>query len=161
VLPTGMRTALKMFGQRTRDLIVETATIVKRVDKSLYAHNKDNEKKFEGIYDLIKDCHDSCPEKDRFEDHTKAQNGTLKRMETKYDTFYKEHQDELSGVKDKVKAMETVKKTKKEILTTWLIYFTITGIILGSTFGYLKYKSNCYQMENKKIEGLLEKILEK
>ena len=150
-----------MFGNKTRDLIVETATIVKRVDKSLFAHNKDNEKKFEGIYDLIKECHESCPEKDKFDSHTEAQNGTLRRMEKKYDTFYVEHQKELGGVKERVDAIETTKKTKKEVLCTWLIYFTIAGIITASVFGYLRYKDNCDKMENKKIEVMLERILEK
>jgi hypothetical protein len=150
-----------MFGQKTRDLIVETATIVKRVEKNLFSHNKDNDKKFEGIYSLIKDCHEACPEKDRFDDHTKTQNGTLLRMENKYDSFYKEHQKELGGVKKKVNAMEVQKKTKREVLSTWLIYFTITGIILGSTFGYLRYKANCDKANDRKIEVMFEKILSK
>jgi hypothetical protein len=150
-----------MFGQKTRDLIVETATIVKRVEKNLSAHNKDNEKKFEGIHSLIKECTDSCPAEDKFDAHTKAQNGTLLRMEKKYDSFYTEHQKELGGVKNKISAIEVQKKTKKEILSTWLIYFTITGIILGSAFGYLRYKANNDKVNNKKIEVMFEKILSK
>jgi hypothetical protein len=161
VLLTGMRTALKMFGQKTRDLIVETATIVKRVDKSLFAHNKDNEKKFEGIYKLIKECTDSCPAEDKFDAHTKAQNGTLLRMERKYDSFYKEHQSELGGVKNKVSAMEVQKKTKREVLGSWLIYITIAGIITGSSFAYLRYKASNDRVNNKKIEVMFEKILSK
>jgi hypothetical protein len=82
-------------------------------------------------------------------------------MEKKYDKFFLEHQSELGGVKKKVNTMIVQKKTKREILSTWLVYFTIAGIILGSSFGYLRYKANCDKMENVKIEKMLEKILSK
>lgn len=142
-----------MFGRKTRDLIVETATIVRRVDRSLVDHNKDNEEKFKGIHNLIKDCHDSCPEAS----HIKDQNGTLVRMEKKYDAFYEDH----AKIKGTLAGIKTAKKTGREILSTCLIYITIIGIVLGSSFGYLRYKASYDKTENKKIEKMLEKILEK
>lgn len=150
-----------MFWGTSRDLIVETATILRRVEKNMHIHTTDNEKKFEAINELIKDCHETCPEKDRFDEYAEAQTGTLLRMEKKYDTFFREHSEEFGLVKNKVSDMYNAKKTRREMLCSWLAYITIIGIIIGSLFGYLKYESTQKNVSTQQIENMLEKIINK
>lgn len=153
-----MRKTLKMFWTKSRDILIETFTVVKRVEKNFNAHEIKQDKQISGLHDLIKDCHESCPEKEQIEVDRKNQGDTLFRMEKKYDSFYKEHQVELGGVNEKMNALETTKVTKREILGTCLIYITIAGIITGSILGYMRYQKTA---ETTKIEKMLEQILEK
>lgn len=140
-----------MFWRKTRDVVVETFTIVQRVELNFVEHEKKQDKQIGGLHDLIRECHGNCPEKENIDNNTSEQNGTLKRIEKKYDKFF----GEFIKVQKCVNDMKVIKKTKGEILTTWLKYITIVGIISGIIIGYLRYtgvaKNNTTQtiMENK------------
>ncbi len=129
------RRIAKMFWRKSRDILVETFTIVQRVELNFQNHEDKNDKQISGLHKLIKECHETCPEKDNFDQYVQEKNDTLLRMETKYDLFF----DEFTTVKKCVNDMKVIKKTKGEILTTWLKYITIVGIIAGIIIGYLRY----------------------
>ena len=124
-----------MFWRKSRDILVETFTIVQRVELNFQNHEEKQDKQIGGLHDLIKECHGNCPEKENFDKYTKEQNGILKRMENKYDLFF----GEFTTVKKCVNDMKVIKKTKGEILTTWVKYLTIVGIISTIIIGYLRY----------------------
>ena len=179
-----------MFGRKTRDLIVETATIVKGLKTDFKSHEEaedakiDNlylfvDKKVDSIHQTIKDCHESCPETDRFNQYTQAQNGTLLRIEKKYDTYHVaaklsasnlkadlgKRQDDylkkLDGVKEEVKAMREAKKTKRQVWADIGKVVGYTCIVAALLFGIMRYYDGKKAAENKKIEMLLEKLVDK
>ncbi len=159
------RTLAKMLWRKTRDLIVETVTIVKGIevrfdtfDTKFEAHIKDEDEKIDSLHKVIVDCHESCPEKENFDRHTEEQNGTLKRMEKKYDNFFSEHTE----VKKIVEAMKTAKKTKKETFVELGRIITIVCLVVGAWFAYMKYcDSKKPASDVSKIEKMLEKLLER
>lgn len=179
-----------MFGRKTRDLIVETATIAKGLKKDFKAHEDGEEVKFdklytfvdekiESVHTVVRECHETCPETERFNDHVKVQNGTLLRIEKKHDEYYliaktstkklKESMDKrqddylksLAGVKDEVKAIREAKKTTRQV---WADIGKVVGyicLICGLFFGIMRYYDSKKAAETKKIETLLEKLVDK
>ncbi len=145
-----------MFWRKTRDVVVETYTIVMGLKKDFADHVAEGETKYTNICKIIEDCHESCPETERFNSHTKDQNGTLKRMEKKYDVFFSEH----SKVKDAVEAMKTAKKTKKEVFMELGKIVTIVCILLGAYFAYMRY-SEAKKPDNTKIEKMFQELIDK
>ncbi len=174
-----VREIAKMFWRATRDILVETHTIVKKVDKSFTEHEKKQDEQVTELHTLIKDCSGTCPEKETFDEYTKTQNGILLRMEKKYDTFFREHKQKLgkqskkhdlaildtnldiAKVKESVRDIKKAKKCRREIITDWCKYITITGVILGTLFGFLRYQVSQKKTETVKIEKMLEQILKK
>lgn len=168
-----------MWWNKTRDIVVQTFTIVQRVEKNFVEHEKKQETQVVRLHELIKDCHESCPEKDNFDQHTTAQNGTLLRMEKKYDTFFREHNAkigkvekkndrrildtnlEVAKVKELVVDIKKAKKCKKEIITEWLKYITIACCIIAALVGVLRYQDGKKKVQTVKIEKMLEEILKK
>lgn len=166
-----------MWWSRSRDILVETFTIVQRVDKNFNEHEKKQDRQVSDLYKLIKDCHESCPETQNFLTHTQIQNGTLLRMEKKYDTFFREHNVkigkvekkhdrlileanlDLAKVKESITDIKTVKKCRKEIITDWIKYIAITCAILGVCFAFLRYQDSQKKVQELKIEKMLEEIL--
>ena len=136
-----------MWWRKSRDILVETFTIVQRVEQNFVTHEKKQDKQISGLHDLIRACHESCPEKENFDTYVRAQNGTLLRMEKKYDNFFKE----FTKVRTTVHDMNTVKKTKGDILTTWVKYTTITALVLGMLYGYLQICDTAKKKESQKI----------
>lgn len=168
-----------MFWRKTRDILVETHTIVKRVEKNFGEHEKKQDKQVTDLHGLIKDCHEACPEKENFDKHTNVQNGTLLRMEKKYDTFFREHNVkigkvakkydkeilntnlEMAKVKESVGDMKKTKKGRQEIITDWLKYIGIACVITGTLVGVLRYQESKKKAASVKIEKMLEQILKK
>ncbi len=173
------RKVAKMFWRKTRDILVETFTIVQRVELNFVEHEKKQEEQVTDLHQLIKDCHESCPEKDNFDKYTQAQNGTLLRIEKKYDTFFREHNAKigkvakkheraildtnlnLAKVKESVGDMKKAKKCKKEIIQDWLKYIGIFCVILGTLFAFSRYQDSKEKAASSKIEKILEEILKK
>ncbi len=168
-----------MFWRKSRDILVETFTIVQRVELNFVEHEKKQDKQVIDLHQLIKDCHESCPEKDNFDEYTKTQNGTLLRMEKKYDTFFAEHKQklgkqakkhdreilntnlEVAKVKESVGDINKGKKCRREIITEWIKYIGIACVIIGTLVGVLRYQDSVKKAESKKIEKMLEEILKK
>lgn len=179
-----------MFFRKTRDVIIETATIVKGLKTDFKSHEDSEgvnidklyefvERKVDGIRNTIQECHESCPETERFNEHTKTQNGTLLRIEKKYDEYHKtsristknlkesmdKRQDDylkkLDGVKEEVKAMREAKKTARQVwadIGKVLVYICVVG---GLLFGIMRYYDSKKAAETKKIEILLEELIDK
>ncbi len=174
-----VRKVAKMWFSKTRDIVIETFTIVQRVDKNFAEHESKQDTQIDKLYTLIEECHKSCPEKDNFDKYTNDQNGTLLRMEKKYDTFFREHKQkigkvekkynkellntnlEVAKVKEIVGDIKTVKKCKREIIADWIKYVAIFCVITGTVIGFLKYQDSQKQADSKKIEKILEEILKK
>ncbi len=168
-----------MFWRATRDILIETHTIVKTLGKSFTEHEKKQDEQVTELHTLIKDCAGTCPEKETFDEYTNAQNGILLRMETKYDNFFTEHKQKLgkqskkhdreilntnldiAKVKESIRDIKKAKKCRREIITDWCKYITITGVILGTLFGFLRYQEAQKKAEAVKIEKMLEQILKK
>ncbi len=168
-----------MFWRKSRDILVETFTIVQRVELNFVEHEKKQDKQVADLYQVIKDCHEQCPEKENFDKYTLAQNGTLLRMEKKYDTFFREHNQkvgkvskkydreilttnlEVAKVKESVKDIKKAKKCRREIITDWLKYITVACVIIGTVYGILRYEDSKKKLETLKIEKMLEQILKK
>ncbi len=168
-----------MFWRKSRDILVETFTIVQRVELNFVEHEKKQDKQVTDLYQVIKDCHEQCPEKENFDKHTLAQNGTLLRMEKKYDTFFREHNQkvgkvskkydreilttnlEVAKVKESVGDIKKAKKCRREIITDWLKYIGIACVITGTLVGVLRYQDGKEKAESAKIEKMLEEILKK
>ncbi len=168
-----------MFWQKSRDILVQTYTIVQKVDKDFTEHEKKQEKQVVELHQLIKDCHENCPEKDNFDSYVKAQNGTLLRIEKKYDIFYSDHKNKIGKVekkydraildanldvakiKESVRDIKKAKKCRKEIITDWIKYIGITCVIIGTLVGFLRYQDSQKKAEAAKIEKMLEEILKK
>jgi hypothetical protein len=53
------RKALGMFWRKTRDIVIETHTIVKRVELNFVEHEKKQDDQVYKLHKLIKDCKDS------------------------------------------------------------------------------------------------------
>lgn len=177
---TKKRMALKMLFRKTRDIIVETATIVKGVketqetmQKDFKDHIVDEDKRDGKLYKLIRECHDNCPETERFNEYIKDANGTLKRIETKYDDYHLEaketklsvekRQDDylakLQTVKDDIKGIKDAKKTFRQIMGD---IGKVTGYLIlagGLLFGILRYMEAKKSTEDVKIEKLLEELI--
>lgn len=119
-----------MFWRKTRDILVETFTIVQRVDKNFYLHESKQEEQIRDLYALIKECHENCPGNDSVKRLAEAQNRTLLRLETK-----------VAEMKEMVLDINTTKASRKEVLIEWIRYLTITGIICGLLFGFTKYQA--------------------
>ncbi len=168
-----------MWWSKTRDIVVQTYTIVQKVDKDFVEHEKKQDKQVVELHQLIRECHESCPEKDNFDKYTHAHNGTLLRMEKKYDTFFREHNVkigkvekkhnreildtnlEVSKVKESIADIKTTKKCKKEIITEWLKYVALALAIIGTLVGVLRYQDSRKKVQSVKIEQMLEQILKK
>jgi hypothetical protein len=143
-----------MFGRKTRDLIVETVTIVRGLKKDFTRHVDNEDDKIDRLYDAIKECHGDCPESD----HISEQASTLGRMELKYDEFFKEHGD----VKAAVKAMADKKKTIKDLLKQAGMIIATIGVVTGIVLGILRYQSSKKpSVDTVKIEKMLEKLIDK
>ena len=153
-----------MFGLKTREMIIEACSSVKNMQGnfSIMQENFDKHVEKEGkvqneIYNLVRECHDSCPETERFNEHTKAQNGTLLRMEKKYDKFYEEH----SEVKTTVEGLTNSKKTIKDFLKEIALIIGTIGIICGIVLGFMRYHDNKKSPELVQTERILKELLEK
>ena len=168
-----------MFWNKSRDILVQTYTIVQKVDKDFAEHEKKQERQVVELHQLIKDCHENCSEKDNFDSYVKTQNGTLLRIEKKYDNFFSEHKQKLGKVAKKhdrvileqnlkvqkieegIKSIKAAKKCRREIITDWLKYISITCLVLGTLFGFLRYQDSQKKAEQVKIEKMLQEILKK
>jgi hypothetical protein len=151
---------VKMFFRKSRDLLVTVATRQESFEGKFDTHIEEEKeifknqgKRFDGLEELIKECHGTCSESG----HIKTQNGTLLRMEKKYDKYMTD-QTELKG---QVAAMKTAKKTKREMLADAGKILGAVALICGIFFGIMKYVESCKAKETTKIEMMLEKILEK
>ncbi len=174
-----LRKVVKMFGRKTRDMLVQTYTIVQRVDENFTKHEDKQDAQVADLYQVIKDCHEQCPEKENFDNYTKAQNGTLLRIEKKYDTFFREHNQkigkvakkydrailttnlEVAKVKESVGDIKKAKKCRREIITDWLKYVSVACVIIGTVYAVLRYENSKKKIETLKIEKMLEQILKK
>ncbi len=151
-----------MLFRKTRDLVVETCTIVKGIEKrfdkleeDFEGHVGDGVEKYDNICKIIKECHESCPESEKFDKHTKVQNGTLTRMEKKYDAFFNKQEileKAITGIK-------AAKKTKKELLAEIGKIVTVVCIILGVYFTWQRHVTAKKQGSTQKIEIMLEKLI--
>jgi hypothetical protein len=168
-----------MLWRKTRDVVVETYTLVKKVDTDFGKHEKKQDKQVGELHKLIKDCKVSCPEKDNFLRYTSTQNGTLLRMEKKYDNFFREHNAlitktesklsrkvldtnlEVAMVKESVNDIKKSKKCRKEIIAEWLKYIAITCVLIGTLVGVLRYQESVKKVQTVNIEKMLEQILRK
>ncbi len=162
-----------MFWLKTRDIIVETATIVKGLKDDFKGHQEDNREDIDGLYKVIKECHETCPESDRFNDYITEANGTLKRIEKKYDAYHKEvketklevekRQDDylkkLETIKDEVKGIKQAKKTFRQIMGDIGKIIGYLILLGGLVVGILKYCEAKKTTEGVKIEMLLEQII--
>jgi predicted nuclease with TOPRIM domain len=149
-----------MFWNKTRDLVIETCTIVRGLQRDFKGHVEEGEDKYKKLCKIIKECHESCPETERFNTqterfntHTKEQNGTLKRMEEKYDTFFEKQE----SMEITLTTIQTAKKTKKEIFTDVGKVVIIVCMVLGCYFAYLKH-AGPKKPDMVKIEAMLEKL---
>lgn len=162
-----------MLFRKTRDMIVETATIVRGLKTNFKDHGDDNRKDIDGLYKVIKECHESCPEKDRFDEYIKAANGTLLRIEKKYDEYHKaakqaktamdKRQDDyltkLGDIKDEVKGMKQAKKTFRQIMADIGKVVACLCVIGGLVFGIVRYTDAKKTKEGMKIEKLLKELI--
>jgi hypothetical protein len=170
----------KMLFRKTRDIIVETATLIKGVKESQDTMQKDfknhisaEDEKIDGLYNVIKECHESCSESDRFNDYIKEANGTLKRIELKYDNYHQDtketklkmdkRQDDylakLQTIKDEVKSMVQEKKTFRQVLADGGKILGYIVIIAGLVFGIIRYTEARKAREDIGIEKLLKEII--
>jgi Mg2+ and Co2+ transporter CorA len=177
-----LRMVIKMFWQKTRDIIVETATIVKGVKETqdtmqqdFKDHIVDEDKRDSKLYKLIGDCHDNCPETVRFDKYIKDANGTLKRIEEKYDTYHKEakqtklkvekRQDDylkkLQTIKDEVRTMCDAKKTFRQIMADIGKVVGVICLIGGLVFGIIRYCEAKKTTEDVEIEKLLKELIKR
>ena len=171
---------LKMLFRKTRDIIIETATLVKGVKDSqdtmasdFKDHLSTEDKKIDGLYDAIKECSSNCSQEDRFNDYITDANGTLKRIEKKQEENHKEakktklqletRQDDylkkLQAVQDEVKGMATAKKTFREIMGDAGKVIGITLLLGGLVVGIIRYCEAKKSTEDMKIEKLLDEII--
>jgi hypothetical protein len=165
--------AIKMLFRKTRDIIVETATIVKGLKEAFAGHVNDNRTDIDGLYKVIKECHETCPESDRFNDYIKDANGTLKRIEEKYDDYHKaakeakkaveKRQDDylakLQTIKDEVKGMTQAKKTFRQTMGDIGKFAGYIILIAGFVFGIVRYCEVKKIKEDVKIEKLLKELI--
>lgn len=166
-----------MWFKKTRDMIIETATIVRGLKGDFKEHGNDNKEDIAGLYKVIKECHESCPEKDRFDDYIKEANGTLKRIEDKYDDYHidtkkaaknsrlsmEKRQDDylakLQTIKDEVTDMKQAKKTFRQVMADMAKIAACVGVIAGVLFGIVRYTDAKKKTEDVKIEQLLNQII--
>jgi hypothetical protein len=146
-----------MWWIKTRDLVVETCTIVKALERDFKSHVLDGVEKYNKLCNIIQDCHESCPESENFQRHTIEQNGTLKRIEAKYDVFYEKH----SKLEQAIDDMRLAKKTKKEVFAEIGKVITIVCIVLGAYFGWQKYCDAKKSETDQRIEIMLQKLINK
>lgn len=173
-------TGLKMLFRKTRDIIVETATLVKGVSDSQTTMAKDfkdhivsEDKKIDGLYDAIKECSSNCSQEDRFNDYITDANGTLKRIEKKQEANHQEakktklqletRQDDylkkLQTVQDEVKGITSAKKTFRQVMGDAGKIAGIVILLSGLVVGIIRYCEAKKTTEDMKIEKLLEKII--
>jgi hypothetical protein len=173
-------TGLKMLFKKTRDLIVETATLVRGVKdsqntmaKDFKSHIANEDKKIDGLYDAIKECSTSCTQEDRFNDYIKDANGTLKRIEKKQEENHKDakktklqlegRQDDylkkLQSVQDEVRGITSAKKTFRQVMADAGKIVGIVVLLSGLVFGIIQYCEAKKTTEDMKIEKLLDKII--
>ncbi len=164
---------LRMFWSKTSATIIETSTIVKGLKEDFIVHSDHNREDIDGLYKVIKECHGSCPEKDRFDGYITEANGTLKRIEEKYDDYHKaadvakiavaKRQDDylakLQTIKDEVSGITQAKTT---IRRTWADAGKVLGyivIVSGLAFGIIRYCDSQKTKQAVHIEALLKEIL--
>lgn len=152
-----------LFWKKTRDLVIETCTIVKgieaKVDKiedDFKSHVDDGIEKYGAISELIRECSESCPESGNMRKHSEEQQESLSRIEKANNAFYKKH----NTIEQTLEAMKTAKKTKKEIFAEAGKIIVIVCLVLGAYFAYCRYQDS-KKPDNTKIEVMLEKILNK
>jgi predicted RNA-binding protein with RPS1 domain len=152
-----------LFWKKTRDLVIETCTIVKgieaKVDKiedDFKAHVDDGIERYGAISLLIRECAESCPESGNLKKHSDEQQESLARIEKANNAFYKKH----DAIEHTLEAMKTAKKTKKELFAEAGKVIIIVCLVLGAYFAYARY-NNAKKPDNTKIEVMLEKILNK
>jgi hypothetical protein len=151
-----MRDVAKMWWNKTRDIVIKAITIVERTEKKFDEHVLKEDKRDAALVDLIKECHEQCPEKDAFDQYQKDANGTLKRMEKKYDKFFIEHAD----VKKTVHDMKTAKKTMKTLVAETFKIITIIAIVAGGILAYLSYAESKKPDSKPDTEKYIEQYLE-
>lgn len=169
-----------MLFRKTRDIIVETATLVKGVSDSqatmasdFKEHIASEDKKIDGLYDAIKECSTSCTQEDRFNDYIKDANGTLKRIEKKQEENHKDakktklqlegRQDDylkkLQSVQDEVKSITSAKKTFRQIMADIGKILGLLLVLGGLVVGIIRYCEAKKTTEDVKIERLLDEII--
>jgi hypothetical protein len=153
---TAMGNVTKMWWNKTRDIVIKAITIVERVERKFDEHVLKEDKRDIALVDLIKECHEQCPEKDAFDQYQKDANGTLKRMEKKYDKFFIEHAD----VKKTVHDMKTAKKTVKALVGETFRIITIIAIIAGGILTWLRYVESKKPIGKVDTEKYIEQYLE-
>lgn len=164
---------LKMFWRKTKDIIVETATIVKGLKGDFKAHVDDNKNDIEGLYKVIKECHESCPEKERLDTYITVGGETLKRIEDNYDDYHRENQDtkkdiarrqddylaKLQTIKDEVKGIKQEKKTFWQVMAGIGKAVTVVILLGGLVVGIIRYCEMKRQGGDVKIEKLLKELI--
>lgn len=156
-----------------RDIIIETSTIVKGLKDNFTIHSDHNRKDIDGLYKVIKECHESCPEKDRFDGYIKDANGTLKRIEQKYDDYHKaaelvkkavaKRQDDylakLQTIKEEVLGITLAKKSVRQTLESAGKTIGYIALVGGLVFGIIRYCDAKKAKDGIHIETLLNEIL--
>ncbi len=144
-----------MLFKKTRDIIVETATLVRGVKESQAGlqqdfkdHVAEEDKRDSKLYKVIKECHENCPESERFDKYITDANGTLKRIETKYDDYH-----------DEIKGMKQARKTFRQTMADMGKIAACIGVCAGVVFGIIRYTEAKKTTEGVKIEKLLNEII--
>ncbi len=169
-----------LINSKTRDIIIETSTIVRGVKenqdtiiKDFKAHIEGEDKKNAEFHKVIKECTETCLETERLDEHVKAVNGSLKRIEQKQEDYHKETKDtkvkletrqddylkKLAGLSNEVKDMKVGKKTIRDFLSDVGKFATVLCVIGGLVFGVIKYCESKKAEEDVKIEKLLNQIV--
>ncbi len=165
---------IDMFYRKTRDVIVETATLVKgiittqdKMQQDIGVHIEDDKAHFEEMGKIIKECTEQCPESKRFNEYMAISSDTLKRIEDKNDVCHKatsesrRHSDKRQDdYIRKLDALTTEKKTVRQIALDVVKVVTLLVAIGGLVFGIIKYNEHHQAEDDKKIEGLLNAILD-
>ncbi len=140
-----------MWWKTTRDIVVETITIVKglRVDFSDHVEKEDSDR--DRLFDAINKAHENCPESP----HILAQNGTLRDMRTEN----KETYEEVLRVKKSVNDIKSRKLGRNELFQEAVKVLVIVCMLLGAFYGYSRYVKSQKASDDNKIEIMLDKIM--
>jgi len=138
----------KMLWRRTRDIVIETLTTVKDFKKTFNNHVETEEKQFVEFGDLVESCRDD------WEENHKA--GQLK-LTSKADETHKE----VLEIKKCVNEVKNKNRGKRELIFDSVKMVGVICVILGTLYGYSKWSNSREVKQEKKIEAMLEKLLDK